>query len=724
MSFLSLYILLIFRVQSDAVQAVEGLLSRLFGDKASAFVVRTVTSKDEEFFTLSGENGKIVIEGTSGTSCAVGVKHYLEKVLNTTYEWQYYDISVPDTLPLPSASITKKRVVKWSYYENVCTVSYTQAFWKWPEWEKHLDWMALQGINLPLAFTGQEYAWLKTFQKFGFELEDLRDFFSGPAFFAWNRMGNMQGWGNFGNVLSEANLQTQYELQKKILQRMKEFQMTPVLPAFAGHVPALFKYKYPDEHFTQSPNWGGFPDPYGQVTLLDFTSDLFQQIGTSFIEVQTELYDHVTDYYNCDTYNEMDPSTNHSDYLRAASQAVYKPMSTKNPDAVWIMQGWLFINSAGFWNPKNMEAYLGGVPDDKMIILDLYSEQHPAFTRYFNKPFIWNTLHNFGGNHGTKGHLQGIAQNFTKHLDGPLMMKNMVGVGITMEGIWQNYVVYDLTLSLAWDKDVVMSSWVPEYALKRYGYPLSSNIATAWDLLLKNPYSEYSPGGVTKSAMVLRPSMGLDRKGFMGTNFTYDPKALEEAWSHLLAEKRFDSKLYRYDVIDFGRQVLSNRFLESYRSLQQAVKDKNLDEIVKLNGTMLGYMDDQDDLLSCDSNWMVGTWIERALNWGDDPQWLNFNARNQITLWGPTGQIRDYASKQWSGLMKTYHRERWALYFEMLIGSKGSIDGRAFEDRCFQQVELPWQYDQTPFPSKPTKNLQTVACAILSKYTSYSCLEF
>jgi alpha-N-acetylglucosaminidase len=28
------------------------------------------------------------------------------------------------------------------------------AYWDWARWEAELDWMALQGINLPLAFTG------------------------------------------------------------------------------------------------------------------------------------------------------------------------------------------------------------------------------------------------------------------------------------------------------------------------------------------------------------------------------------------------------------------------------------------------------------------------------------------------------------------------------------------------------------------------------------------
>ena len=65
-------------------------------------------------------------------------------------------MDLPSALPLPPYQ-KNIRSVPYSYYENVCTVSYTQAFFSWPQWEQHLDWMAMQGINLPLAFTGQEY---------------------------------------------------------------------------------------------------------------------------------------------------------------------------------------------------------------------------------------------------------------------------------------------------------------------------------------------------------------------------------------------------------------------------------------------------------------------------------------------------------------------------------------------------------------------------------------
>jgi hypothetical protein len=33
--------------------------------------------------------------------------------------------------------------------------------WDWARWERELDWMAMNGINMPLSSTGQEFIWRK-----------------------------------------------------------------------------------------------------------------------------------------------------------------------------------------------------------------------------------------------------------------------------------------------------------------------------------------------------------------------------------------------------------------------------------------------------------------------------------------------------------------------------------------------------------------------------------
>jgi alpha-N-acetylglucosaminidase len=45
--------------------------------------------------------------------------------------------------------------------------------------------MALNGINLPLAFLGQESIWLKVWRNMGLNQSEIDQHFTGPAFLPW-----------------------------------------------------------------------------------------------------------------------------------------------------------------------------------------------------------------------------------------------------------------------------------------------------------------------------------------------------------------------------------------------------------------------------------------------------------------------------------------------------------------------------------------------------------
>ena len=66
---------------------------------------------------------------------------------------------------LPEANFTLNSTDVVRYHQNVCTPGYTFAFWQWPQWEAHIDWMALNGVNIPLAFTAQEAVWNTVYRK-------------------------------------------------------------------------------------------------------------------------------------------------------------------------------------------------------------------------------------------------------------------------------------------------------------------------------------------------------------------------------------------------------------------------------------------------------------------------------------------------------------------------------------------------------------------------------
>lgn len=45
----------------------------------------------------------------------------------------------------------------------------------------------------------------------------------------------------------------------------------------------------------------------------------------------------------------MSPPNSDPGYLQAATQSVYAGLALADPDAVWVMQGWLFVSDPSFW---------------------------------------------------------------------------------------------------------------------------------------------------------------------------------------------------------------------------------------------------------------------------------------------------------------------------------------------------------------------------------------
>lgn len=75
----------------------------------------------------------------------------------------------------------------------------------------------------------------------------------------------------------------------------------------------------------------------------------------------------------------------------------------------------------------------------------------------------------------------------------------------------------------------------------------------------------------------------------------------------------------------------------------------------------------QDQLLGTRKEFKVGTWIEAARSAGqtqEEKALYEWNARVQITTWGnrvaaDQGGLRDYAHKEWNGILKRF------LFYEM-----------------------------------------------------------
>lgn len=701
-------------------QAASDLISRLVGAKSSHFHAKINPSlgpQDKDTFRLSSlPDGDLVIEGTTGVAVAMGFYHYLKYWCNAQRTWAGQQTQLPDKLPVLPEPVVITTNDKFRYYKNVCTESYTFAFWQWDRWEQEIDWMALHGINLPLAFTGQEAIFQRVYMNLGLTMEELNEFFGGPGFLAWARMGNIRGWGG---PLPQMWITNQLLLQHQVLQRMRSLGMIPVLPAFAGFVPQNITRVFPKANVTRSSAWGHFNSTYTRDYLLNFHDPLYEKIGATFIQEMTREYgtNHI---YNADTFNEMSPASSEPTYLASASRAVFNGMAAGDSQAVWLMQGWLFGNEHGFWTPERAKALLTAVPLGRMIILDLASEVNPIYTRYesyYGQPFIWCMIHNFGGINQLYGAVDSINMGPFEGRKFP--NSSMIGIGLTPEGIHQNEVMYEFMMENSWRTEPRNATkWVKTYALQRYGAN-NTDVAKAWTTLMATVYNcKNGHHGNNRAILIRRPSV---QNSF---SLWYRPSDLFSAWAGFIkaAPELKESKLFLYDLTDVTRNSLQVIFLGYYLDILTAFQENDTARVEVAGSKMGDLLTDLDKILCSNDRFLLGNWLKDAKSWatdGGERKLLEYNARMQITLWGPQGEIVDYAGKQWAGVVADYYKPRWSFFTQWLVQliTKGKkFDDYIFDEHILNIVEAPWTLSQNSYPSTPSGDTVALANDLYAKY--------
>ena len=699
-------------------QAVDAFMQRIVKEKSVSFIAAYIPQQNgKDIFEIESRKGKIILRGSNGVSIASALNYYLKNYCHCLITWNGVNMNMPVVLPMIKEKIHKATPYQYRYYLNYCTFNYSMSWWDWERWQKEIDWMALNGINMPLAVTGEEAIWQKLYRQMGFTEPELDKFFSGPAYFSWFWMGNIDAWGG---PLPQHWKDTHEALQKKILAAEREMGMKPVLPAFTGHVPPSFKEKFPSAKVKKT-NWGaGFEDVY----ILDPSDPMFETIGKTFLEAQTKEYgtDHL---YSADTFNENLPPTNDSTYLNNISKKVFQSMAIADPKAIWVMQGWMFHYQSDFWKPQQIKALLNAIPDDHMIILDLYSESHPLWKRtdaYYGKPWIWNMLHNFGGNISLWGRMSGVANDPSAALHDASSGK-MLGIGLTPEGIEQNPALYQLMLENVWnDQPVQLQEWLKSYSHQRYATE-NADINQAWEILLNTVYSGGFGEGGPESIILSRPT--IDGWGDrVRTKLDYNAKDLLDAWELFVKSipALQNSDGFQYDLVDITRQVLANyatplhqKWVIAYLQHDIGAYDKYVNQFIEL-------MDDMDELLSTRKDFLLGKWIGDARNNGQDEKEKDLyekNARDIVTLWGDKeSELHEYSNRQWAGLIKGFYKPRWQQYFEYM--KQKMLHGDRMETKDFENTIKDWEWKwvngHDAYASTPQGNVYEIVNKLFKKY--------
>lgn len=680
---------------------VDELVERIQPGQSKRFIFElTDQQATEDFFELDSQGSKIVVRGNNYISIAAGLNWYLKYYAGIHISWNdpkprlsHFKFPKPKTAERHSTDMLIR------YYLNFCTFSYSTPFWDWKRWEQEIDWMALHGINLPLSLTGAATVWRNTLIELGVSKEAINQFIPGPAHQAWWLMNNMEEWGGPN---PESWYRDQAELERKIVARYREWGIEPVFAGYAGMVPSApeiqeqmgirGEVKDPGE-------WCGFQRP----GFLQPTHPKFQTIAETYYRELEKLYG-TGNYFAIDPFHEGG-STQGVD-LGAAGLAIYESMKKANPAAVWVLMAWQE-------NPRI--EMIRDLPGGDLLILDLWSESRPMWgdrqspwfreEGYGRHDWIYCMLLNFGGNVGMHGKMQRVINSYYEAREAKPNGQFLKGVGTTSEGIETNPVMYELLYELPWRTEKFeKDDWVKDYVKARY-WQASSDALEAWKTLSNTVYSApygASQEGTTESVFCARPALKVNRVSSWGSSkLNYDPKETQEALRLMLrtADKYKGCDNFEYDLVDVARQALADRGNILLQQIEKSADDGKPEEFEQLSGRFLELILLQDSLLNSRKEFMLGPWIESSMRMGqyaDEKDFFRWNARTLITTWGSRhaaniGGLRDYAHREWGGMLKDFYYPRWKVFFDALKAGE-------LPPQDYYSMEAGWTVETQPYP--------------------------
>ena len=834
--------------------ASKKFIIELVDDKANSQLVTHNSELNKDFFELDQKGDKVVVRGNNYVSIATGINWYLKYYAGVHLTWNQMHAKLPDVLPAVTHKERHETNLTLRYDFNYCTFSYSMAFWDWKRWEEEIDWMALHGINMPLAAVGHECVWRNMMLRLGYTEEEIGRFIAGPAFLAWWEMNNLEGWGG---PLPLNWYKQQESLQKNILRRMREYGMKPVLPGYSGMKPSFAQgneecrmkneesrgneeCRMKNEEFRRNEEcrmkneeyklankkgvcssfknsepadssffilhssldksgecadssffilhsslknsepadssffilhsslpaessistiqlWNGFTRP--GVIMPD--DKQFDEYAKLFYEETKKLYG-TAEYYSIDPFHEASNLPKDMNIGEAGKKILNTMKTYGNEHSTWVVQGWSE-------NPR--PEMLDALPNGDVLVLDLFSECRPQYgakntiwyreNGYGNHDWAFCMLENFGANVGMHGRMDQLIDNYYTARETERFNKHLKGMGLTMEGSETNPVMYELMCELPWRKERIdKKEWLRGYVNARYGNlgAHADKVYAAWDILADGIYNcpnGNNQQGPSESVFCSRPSLECFQASSWSKMMNYyDPNSTMEAAAlllegiqnskfkiqnsgnaHSILNSEFLTSNLAYDLVDICRQAIADRGRIVYNQMVADFKSYDRKAFKRHKAEFLGLILKQDSLLATRSEFRVGRWLRQARSLGKTPEekdLYEWNARVQITTWGnrycaDTGGLRDYAHKEWNGLLRDFYYPRWVHYLDILeqeidgklpvlpVGnSSWKKDDNPAMTIDWYALEEPWTLQHNTYPAEGDGNVLDVCRRIIA----------
>jgi alpha-N-acetylglucosaminidase len=714
-SFLVIISIFLFgKISANEFESVKQLAARRIPSLSNKIVFKKIPNTSIDTASYATQGGKLWIQASTTSAAAYALNDFLQKYLQISFSETGDNTGAIVSLPLITKPVTLSAFFPIRYALNYCTYNYTMSFWSWQDWEKELDVMALNGVNLMLAPIGTEEVWQKTLAEFGFTDAEIRAYIPGPAFNAWWLMGNLEGWGG---PVSNQMIHHWTALQQKILKRMQELGIQPVVQSFWGMVPSTLKAKFPDATIVDQGKWLGM---YQRPSILVPQDSLFAKMSNVYYKHFKALYGNNFKFLGGDLFHEGGKTAGMN--LKELGTLIQADMQKHFPKSNWVMQGWQD-------NPK--AAMLQGLDKKSTLILDLLGDRSETWEKrngYEQFPWLWCTITNFGGKNSMEGKLSRVITE-PKRAANSTLGKTLMGVGIIPEGIENNSIIYQTTFNAAWHKNIEpVESYIEQYTTARYGNN-DAQLKKAWQYLLQSVYISHAlvQAGGYESIFCGRPDSAIiSTISCCGPkDRLYDKELLWQAGKIFaeLAPKYKNNPAFAFDLTDIWRQIINLKGRQYYDAFMQALKQKNKKAFNENSQQFMELLLLQNEWTGTNSKFRVGTWINKAKNMlpnDADKKLAEWNARTQITYWGndnPKTLLHEYANKEWNGLLTDLYLARWLTFFEW---ANAKMDGATTTFPDFFAMEKKWANDNNNYTSETEGDVFLILNKVVKKINSNS----
>lgn len=725
-----------------ALRTVKELIDRITGENSSEnFILEMIPADPETGMDVyevdwNAEENKPVLRGNNAVAMATSYNYYLKYFAYLDFPYTGdYDLHLPQELPVVDEKIQIVFPYEYRHYFNGCEYKYTTVNYSVEEWQRRLDWMAMNGFNMFLLY----------------------DFNSGEI---WHRANQLLGV----DVKLSQQAEKEAELAKKVVKMAFDLGLEPEIRPFKGSIQFIFENNYDDYYGpTYKPDfvadlpgtiydgmyiytgarWMNQPQGvYISPTTANPDDPKKAEMEEKFYTIAEQYYASLQKVLDYDKYGRT-PKFGYVDLVGEQGFVVQHAAFPKevilpalescllevNPDAIWIQTSWRIQS----WTS---ELYTPG----HLMVIDLEAEHSPKWQNtdeFGGTPWLWSMLHNFGGNTGISGGLDTVA---TAPLNAKKNSNFMSGVSISPEGGDTNPALYGLMAEMTWRSESPdVDQWLEDYAKRRYGVEnyeaAKTELDASWDTIHNTAYKEFVYQGPFQTLVTARPQIEGAIARIWGTNNKpYKTQDFFPAWENMLkAAQKMENPTpqFMYDLVDITRQVLADVSGEYYSLITQAYKANDREKVLLYADRMIQLCQDMDDILATNKMFMLETRLEGAKQRGvtqEEKDYAEKIERTFLTIWledqpGDNG-LEDYCNHHLSGLMTDYYKVRWQLYKEALI--EAMDNGYTVDQfKSIQQPKLnqkineyvvPWTNDHTPYPTEPVGNSVEVSHELIIKY--------